>query len=115
MTDQSSIDRDKQIASICEWMGWHKWVLFAGTPPIWCWLDAQNKRVADHNFNPFTSPNDCARVMKQCDRREIPWHMASPQGGFDKHSANLMGTKYLVFDDSWTEAFCNALLAMISE
>ena len=63
-------DHQLAIDKICtEMLGWHK----AKTPieGVWWWVDSEDNRIAGVLFDPFTSPNDCNRVMDAVHNRHL--------------------------------------------
>lgn len=82
-----------------------------------------NEIVAQGTFDPFTNPSDCARVMDEVVKRGIMFKFESP-----KLTATWQvdWRTYLFwrsperghaesYGESWTEAFCLAVLEMIGE
>ena len=106
-------EKQNAIDKICSWIGWHK----AKTPieGVWWWIDAQDNRMAGALFNPFTSPNDCNRVMDEVAKGDMAYGTTfeprATQGR--KYMAYITPNRYGYSDDSWMDAFCLAVLEII--
>lgn len=103
-------------------LGWHKvpwevrafeqrgdeWVEVSHDPEEQ-WIDREGVfqgRVSA--YDPFTDPSDCARVIKELDRRHLAWEIHSGCGAIVGDNKNAASA------DSWTTAFCESTLLLIN-
>jgi hypothetical protein len=113
--ERRGMERQQAIDDIAKWMGWHKNTSIYDS--FWWWVNAENERTGGSSFDPFTSPNDCNRVMEEVGQKGIGWltHRRLQVKG-NSYWAQLWNGKDdwdAISNTSWMEAFSLAVWELV--